>query len=402
MKESITTLKTNMANELDNILAFWLRETVDTENGGFYGEISSSMKVDQLADKGLVLNARILWTFAKAYRTFGKEQHRDMADRAYRYLLEYFWDDQFGGFYWMVDYKGQPVERKKQVYGQVFVIYALSEYYLATHIQAALDKSKEIFFFLEEKTYDSTYKGYFEAFTENWGPTEDSSLSSKDLNERKSMNTHLHVLEAYTNLYRAWKSDQLRAKLIELLEVMIDHIVDSRTGHFHLFFDDTWQVKSDHISYGHDIEGSWLLYEAAEIIGDHQLLSRVKDVSILMAKAVYDKGVDQDGGLPNEAGPHGLIDDARDWWPQAEAIVGFLNAYQLTNETFYWEGACRSWEFTDQYIIDKEHGEWHWQVTAAGVPNPRYAKVDPWKCPYHNSRACFEVVERLDRMTHPN
>ncbi len=398
MKQQVLQMRTEIAIELERILDFWKKETLDEANGGFYGEISSSLVVHSEADKGLVLNARILWTYATAYRMFGQESDLSMAERAFTYLLDNFWDKNYGGLYWMVSYQGQPVDRRKQIYGQAFAIYAFSELYRATGNQVALDYAVKLFHLIEEHSYDTKNQGYFEACSENWGPTENYSLSNIDLNEKKSMNTHLHILEAYTNLYRVWKNDELKLKFTELIEVTMKHIVNPNTFHFHLFFNEEWQVKSDVISFGHDIEGSWLLYEAAEVLGNHELTERVKQVAIHMAQAVYEKGIDIDGGLFNEQDGVGHLDDNKHWWPQAEAIVGFLNAYEMTGQGHFYEAAYRSWRFTDDNICDKVNGEWFWMVSRDRKVDLTHMKVDAWKCPYHNSRACYEAIERLDRL----
>lgn len=209
------------------------------------------------------------------------------------------------------------------------------------------------------------------------------------------MNTHLHVLEAYTGLYRVWKSEELKSTLTELIETMLDHIIDQEGQHFHLFLDEAWNVKSDIISYGHDIEGSWLLVEAAETLGEEQLLQRVRTVAVSMAEAVLAEGIDSDGGIWNEADPSGLLSKDKDWWPQAEAVVGFYNAYQLTGNSKFNEAAQTSWTFIDKYMVDHKLGEWYWGVDENLQPLPHGSKVSAWKCPYHNSRACFEMIARL-------
>ncbi|OMF23492.1 N-acyl-D-glucosamine 2-epimerase [Paenibacillus sp. FSL H8-0548] len=378
-----------------NILGFWMKHTIDETNGGFFGLISCDLTVYPEAGKSLVLNTRILWTFASAYRMTGKDEYLKIAERAYRYINNHFADHEFGGLYWMVDALGRAAETKKQVYGQAFAIYAFSEYYRATGNEAALQQAIELFRTLERYSYDQQYKGYFEALTREWQETSDNSLSEKDLNEKKSMNTHLHVMEGYTNLYRVWKSDELHAKLKELIEITIQHIINANNAHFILFFDEQWNGKSEHISYGHDIEGSWLLVEAAEVLGDEALLAEAKAIAIRMAEATLNEGLDEDGGLFNEAGPEGLLDSDKDWWPQAEAVVGFYNAYQMTGDEKYEAAAKKSWQFIEQFIVDKEHGEWYWSVTRNGSPSDNIEKVSPWKCPYHNGRACFEMIERL-------
>jgi mannobiose 2-epimerase len=380
----------------DHILSFWMEHTVDHENGGFYGEVSDDLEISSEADKGLVLNARILWTFAKAYRTYGDLEYLNMADRAYGYLTANFRDSDFGGYYWMLDHKGKPVDDRKQIYGQAFVIYALTEYYQAVPKQEVLQQAAELYHLLEKHSYDKGNRGYFEAYARDWNITESNSLSEKDLNEKKSMNTHLHILEAYTNLLRVWDSASLKHQLRELIEITLKYIISADSYHFLLFFDEEWNVKSDHVSYGHDIEGSWLLLEAAEVLGDEALLTEVKKIAVLMAQVTYDEGLDADGGLINEADSRGWVDTDKHWWPQAEAMVGFLNAYQLTLKPYFLQAAYESWRFTDRYICDRTYGEWLWKVSKSGEPYANGTKVDPWKCPYHNSRACFELLERMD------
>ncbi|MHA7966091.1 AGE family epimerase/isomerase [Paenibacillus sp. CAU 1782] len=379
----------------DNILQFWLEHTVDEENGGFYGFISRDLTVNPQADKGLVLNTRILWTFSTAFRLYGESRYLEMADRAYRYITRYFTDPQHGGLYWMLDCKGAVKSSKKQVYGQAFAIYAFSEYYRATRDEDALTKAAELFHVLERHSYDPAGKGYIEALARDWSETNENSLSDKDLNTKKSMNTHLHVLEAYTNLYRVWPEPALRDKLRELIVVMLRHIVDNDSYHFKLFFDMEWNSQNSHISYGHDIEGSWLIHEAAEVLGDLELLQESIDIAIAMAEVTLREGVDEDGGLFNEAEPGKLLDSDKDWWPQAEAVVGFYNAYQLSGASPYLEAARKSWHFIESNLVDKEYGEWIWSVKRDGSPSGNIEKVSPWKCPYHNSRACFEMIERL-------
>ncbi|SET88427.1 AGE family epimerase/isomerase [Paenibacillus sp. NFR01] len=378
-----------------NILDFWMKHTLDAKNGGFVGEIDNQMNVVEGAEKSLVLNARILWAFASAYRIYKQPEYLEMADRAYAYLMEHFADKTNGGFYWMVDAQGVPSQTKKQVYGQAFVIYALAEYHHAAGREEALNTAAGLFETLEKYAYDPVHHGYIEALAADWSPTEDLSLSAKDMNVKKSMNTHLHVLEGYTGLYRVYPNDALRGKLTLLTEIMIDRIIDDKGRHFHLFQDDDWTVKSDIVSYGHDIEGSWLLVEAAEVLGGEDLLERARKVAITMAEATLEEGLDGDGGLRNEMEAHGLVDRNNDWWPQAEAVVGFYNAYQLTGEARFRDAAAASWNFIEEHIIDREFGEWYWAVDEHRRPLANAPKVSAWKCPYHNSRACYEMIRRL-------
>lgn len=379
----------------DDILKFWIENTVDKDFGGFYGEIDNELNINKKASKGSVLYARILWAYSAAYRTYQKDEYLFMAKRAYEYIIKYFWDNENSGVYWLVDYEGKPYDTKKQIYGQAFTIYALSEYYMATGEKESLERAKKLFNDIEKYSYDAKNKGYFEAYSKDWKLLEDLRLSHKDMNEKKSMNTHLHVLEGYTNLYRVYKSKKLEAKLKEIIEITIEHILDKNTHHFNLFFDEVWNSKVKTVSYGHDIEGSWLLLEAAEVLGDKILIANIKQISLAMAQAVLDQGIDTDGGLINELHENGELDRDKHWWPQAEAVVGFLNAYQLSKDEKYLEASYNMWNYIEENIIDKVNGEWFWMAKGEGNDHDKLAKVDMWKCPYHNSRTCNEVLKRL-------
>ena len=386
------------AELLSNILPFWLKYTIDDEFGGFRGQVLNDLAIDPHAAKGLILNARILWTFSKAFSVYRDPIYLETARRAYDYLLKYFWDAEFGGVFWMLDYEGEPLDSKKRIYGQAFTVYELAEYGHASGDSEAFQKALGLVKQIESAGHDDEHGGYFETYERDWTLAADQRLSDVDLDEKKSMNTHLHLLEAYATLLRFREDPEVRLRLREQIEVFLDHVIDPANDHFILFFDERWKRRSDVISFGHDIEGSWLLLEAAEILGDAALLERVREASVKMAQAVYEQAIDADGGLLYEADPTGIIDTDKHWWPQAEAVVGFLNAYQVSGRRHFMDAAERSWEFIETHIVDREHGEWFWRVSRAGVPSSDQDKVGPWKCPYHNSRTCFEVMERLDTM----
>jgi cellobiose epimerase len=395
-EQHLSDLKQRVEKELlSNILPFWLKYTIDEEFGGFHGQITNNLVIDPRADKGLILNARILWTFAKAYSVYGQDIYRETANRAYDYLVQHFWDKEFGGLYWMLDHLGDPVDTKKRIYGQAFTIYALAEYHLATHNQEALIRALRLHDIVEKTSRDTRHGGYFETYERDWTLALNQQLSEVDMDARKSMNTHLHMMEAYANLARAWDNTSLRQCLRDLVEIFLNHIISPKNHHFLLFFDEDWTPKSDVVSFGHDIEGSWLLCEAAETLGDPELLDRAQKEALRMAQVVFNEALDSDGGLLYEAENGKIIDSDKHWWPQSEAVVGFLNAFQLSGKKHFRDAAARSWDFIDRFIVDHKNGEWFWKVSREGIPSDEKYKVDPWKCPYHNSRTCFEVMARL-------
>lgn len=395
MEQVLKKLRQELENELhQNILNWWLTHAIDHNYGGFLGHIDANNNPNTKAPKGSVLNARILWTFSAAFRLSEKPEYFEAAKRAFNYLTDYFIDKQFGGVFWELDYKGSPLNPRKQIYALSFAMYGLVEYYRACGEELALKQAIELFEIIEKYSLDKTRNGYVEALSRDWQALDDLRLSEKDANESKTMNTHLHILEAYTNLYRVFKNQRLQKALKNLIELFLERFINP-DFHLNLFFDDDWKLKGNHISFGHDIECSWLLVEAANILGDTSLLEKAKRVAVKMAGAVLE-GLDTDGGMFNEKEPsENKLDTDKHWWPQAEAMVGFFNAWQISDDKTWVHQALNSWAFTQTYIIDRQKGEWYWRVNKAGEPNLLDEKAGFWKCPYHNSRACLEIMERI-------
>ncbi|MDB5110346.1 MAG: N-acylglucosamine 2-epimerase [Mucilaginibacter sp.] len=385
--------------ELENILNYWSTCAIDDTEGGFYGELTNDNQPIPGAVKGSVLNARILWSFSSAYNLTKDLAYLSIAKRALIYIRSYFIDPLYGGVYWSVTAKGEPADTKKQLYALAFTIYGLSEYYKATKEEDALSLALSLYRDIEKYSFDADRGGYFEAFTREWKLIDDLRLSDKDANEKKTMNTHLHILEAYTTLYHVWPDDKLGLQIRRLLQNFEEYIVDAISYHLVLFFDENWQVRSETISYGHDIEASWLLLEAAEALGDKELVSRIKQLAVKIAIASA-QGLNADGSMNYEYEPlaNHLIAE-KHWWVQAEAVVGFYNAYQVTGEEAFFDKAVASWDFTQKHIIDHQKGEWLWGVNNDGTVMSGYGKVSFWKCPYHNSRACMEMITRLEKIT---
>ncbi|MDP4209288.1 MAG: AGE family epimerase/isomerase [Bacteroidota bacterium] len=398
-ENKISLLKDELKAELiNNILPYWMDKMEDDENGGFYGRISGEEQLMPHAEKGGILNARILWTFSSAYIALRDPAYLKIATRARDYILAHFFDTENGGTYWSLTYDGKLLDPKKQIYSIAFFIYAFSEYYRATGDKVSLDKAVELFHLIENYSFDLDDNGYFEAYSRDWKLLDNLRLSEKDANEKKTMNTHLHILEAYTNLYRVWNNSFLKDQLQNLLLVFLDKIVDNETCHLNLFFDEKWKCKSSVISYGHDIEASWLLYEAAEVLGDESLKIRTAEVCMKIVNAASE-GLQDDGSIIYEKDKiNGHVDRDRHWWPQAEAIVGYLNAYQLTQEDSFFGMAGGSWDYIKKHLIDHKNGEWFWSIKADGSINRTDDKAGFWKCPYHNARACLETVQRCNSL----
>ena len=405
-----------------NILPFWMNKMVDRENGGFYGRMDGHEQLHPEAEKGAILNARILWTFSAAYRVLRKPEYLDMATYAKDYFINHFIDHEYGGVYWSVDYKGQPLNTRKQFYAIGFALYGLSEYFRATGDKQALDYALQLFDCIEEHALDSLYNGYIEATARDWSPIEDMRLSPLDANFPKSQNTHLHIIEPYANLYRALKEQYpdnpetlgaskftpdygpvvaqedvvwVGAALRNIIGIFTNHILNPETNHLDLFFEMDWTRGAGHLeSYGHDIECSWLMHEAALVLGDRDVLDKMEPIVQRVAKA-SEKGLRPDGSMIHEANlDTGHVDDDLHWWVQAENVVGWVNIYEHFGDRSALDKAWRCWDYIKQNLIDYENGEWHWSRHPDGSLNLTDDKAGFWKCPYHNGRMCLEIIER--------
>ena len=378
-----------------NILPFWMTHVTDEASGGLHGAVAADLSVDDDVPRSSVLCARVLWTFSAAYRALGDRSYLAMASRTFEDLVGAFWDPEHGGLYWEVDRDGAPVADRKHHYAQAFGIYGLSEYHRATGDERSLDLARRIFEKLEAHAFDPALGGYFEGSSRDWERLDDPRLSSEDVDAPKSMNTMLHILEAYTNLLRAWDHARLKVQLRGLIEAFLSRILDPETSHFGTFFDDAWRPMADAVSYGHDIEASWLLCRAAQVIGDSPLRRTVESFSVAVAGAVLNEGLDDDGSLFTESVARGDQRRGKDWWTQAEAIVGLYNAFQLTGDSRFFDATRRCWENVRNRFVDPAGGDWFKRLTPDGTPDPSSPKAGPWECPYHHARACLEMMDRL-------
>ena len=421
---AVSVMKQEMQDVLEqNILRFWLDKMVDHEHGGFYGRIDGQGILHPEAEKGAILNARILWAFSAAYRVLGNLEYLEASRIAYDYLIEHFIDPEYGGVYWSLDCHGNPLDTKKQFYAIGFAIYGLTEYVRATGDREALEYALDLYDCIEEHALDHTYNGYIEACTREWGEIADMRLSELDANYPKSQNTHLHIIEPYTNLLRCLKELQaqascdyvpvlgsvlpvgitvpvetivsVEASLRNLIGIFTDRILNPETHHLDLFFEMDWTRGAGRLeSYGHDIECSWLMHEAALVLGDRTVLAKVEPIVREVAKA-SEKGLRPDGSMIHEANlDTGRVDDDLHWWVQAENVVGWFNLYQHFGDEDALAKAGRCWDYIKSQLIDYEQGEWFWSRLPDGTLNTVDDKAGFWKCPYHNSRMCLEIIER--------
>ncbi|MDD3036849.1 MAG: AGE family epimerase/isomerase [Bacteroides sp.] len=391
-----STLKEELRKELtENILPYWMEQMTDEDHGGFYGRITGNEVLMPDAEKGAVLNARILWTFSAAYRLLRQEEYLATATKAKRYLIDRFYDCNYGGIYWSLDKDGKPLDTKKQIYAIGFAIYGLSEYHRATGDPEALEYAIRLFHDIEEHSFDKNKNGYYEALTREWEEIADMRLSEKDANERKTMNTHLHILEPYTNLYRVWKDEKLEKQLRNLISLFTHKILNKETSHLQLFFNDDWQSKYPIVSYGHDIEASWLLHEAVLVTGDPSLIVATEPIVYKIAEAAAEGLLPGKGMIYEKHLDTKHTDTDFHWWVQAETVVGFFNIYEHWDNEEALHKVSSTWTFIKEQLIDHKHGEWFWSVQANGIINRKDDKAGFWKCPYHNSRMCMEIIERV-------
>lgn len=382
------------ADLLQNILPFWIRMKTDAL---FLPALDNANRPIAGKPIGLIMVARLLWTYSRAYHTYRDASYRELAEHARRVLVERFEDRARGGYYWTLETDGAPRETNKQCYGQAFCIYAFSEHFLATGEADSLRRANELFALLEAKAWEPNSGGYLETFEADWTPLEKMRLGPEDLDAPKTMNNHLHMIEAYANLLRARPDPEVKESCRRLLRVIADRILLPDAPRFGLFYDYSWNLLDPVISPGHDIEGSWLLWEAAEIIGDADLETEFKQRALAMAELVLQTGLGADGGVRDEFHPGHPPEETRTWWPQAEGMVGFLNAYELAGDARYLDAASRLWNLIATEIIDRENGDWLWGRLADGSPMPK-EKAGPWKSSYHNGRAALEMIARIDKL----
>jgi mannobiose 2-epimerase len=387
-----TFIKQLRENLTENILPYWLK--LKDPAGGFYGEVSADGVLQAGAPRGVILNARIIWAFAAAYRALGTKEYLDAALWAKDWFLKHFCDHKYGGVYWSVSASGERLETKKQLYAQGFAIYGLSELVRASGDEDALKEAVNLFKVVEARFADTVNGGYTEALARDFSPLEDMSLSAHDINADKTMNSHLHILEAYANLYRVWPDPALKEAVVRLLDIICGKVM-AADGHLQLYFRNDWTVLPGAVSFGHDIETSWLMLECAQALKDLDVISRVRPFALRLGMA-GNEGLLPDGSMRYEKLPDSRFDDERQWWVEAETVVGNLWLWKYHGVTEGFDIAMRAWNYIREHLVDTAAGEWWWAILADGSVDRTHPKAGFWKCPYHNARMCLEALRILD------
>ncbi len=388
----------NMVNEMrehlvNKLLPFW-KNLKDEEYGGFYGWVDTELKVDRKAVKGCILNSRILWFFSNAWMALQDQQLKEYADHAYAFMKEHCLDRERGGVYWSVTYDGQPEDTTKHTYNQAFAIYALSSYYAASGNEEALTMARELQEVIETRCFDE--HGYKEALDVNFQPTDNDKLSENGVMADRTMNTLLHVFEAYTELLRVSGNGTAAAKLRWMMDLIADKIYNPTLHRQEVFFDNDMNSLIDLHSYGHDIETAWLVDRGVEVLGDPAYAKKMAPITADLEQNVYETAYSSHS-LRNEC-ERGVNDEWRIWWVQAESVVGFYNAWQKAPQKEYFREAAEDiWHFIREYVVDSREGsEWYWRTDESGRPDQGKPIVEPWKCPYHNGRMCMEIMKRAE------
>ncbi len=375
----------------DRILPFW-QGLRDEKNGGFIGRVDFDLTRHPEADKGCILNSRILWFFSEASVFLRDERLLSDAERAYD-MLRRMTDEKNGGVYWALRADGSVADGTKHTYNQAFAVYALASYYRASGNAEALARAQALYRVIEEKCRDAG--GYLEAFTADWQPASNEKLSENGVMASRTMNTLLHVMEGYTGLYRVWPDGQLAGRLRGILDIFENKVYNREKARQEVFFDHEYRSLIDLHSFGHDIEASWLTEETLEALGDEALTARIRPLLLAMADHTL-RAAFTDHGLANEC-ERGAVSQKRIWWVQAEALIGFLNAYEKTGEAKYLDAVRTQWAFIRDVLIDRRPGsEWFWYTQEDGTPGSDEPIVEPWKCPYHNGRMCMEFLRRTE------
>lgn len=389
-------LSKDIQNHLySKIIPFW-EGLKDDEFGGYYGLLDYELNLDKKAVKGCILNSRILWFFSNAAVRMKDETLLPYADHAFEFMKQYCFDKENGGVYWSLNYDGSVYDATKHTYNQAFAVYALSSYYEASGKKEAIKLAFELSDLIENTCKDEG--GYLEAFTADFKPESNEKLSENGVIATRTMNTLLHVFEAYTELYRVTKEAKVADRLNEMLVRFYNDIYNKDRHRLEVFFNDAYESLIDLHSYGHDIEAAWLIDKGLDVLGK-AVDGEIKDKIVFMTQDIAQNvfRLAYDGKSLVCENENGVDNQLRIWWVQCEAIIGFYNEYQKdAAKTDYADAAAAIWEYVKEHIVDRRPGsEWLSEVDENAVPATKKPIVEPWKCPYHNGRMCFEMIERI-------
>ena len=376
------------------IIPFW-NKMEDLDNGGFYGFADENGIPDKTYLKGCILNSRILWFYSASYNLLKDEGLLNKAKHAFDFLKNNFYDNVNSGLYWSLSADAKPLDTTKHTYNQAFAIYGLSEYYKASKDKEALLLAYSLYDTIENKCRDKD--GYFEAFTIDFKPESNEKLSENGVMAERTMNTLLHVLEAYSVLYEADRNEKIGKSIREVLNIFKEKIYNPDKKICEVFFDKNYNSLIDLESYGHDIEASWLIYRALEVLDDKKYYDIMLPVVEGLAEASYINGIDKANNAMFNECEKKVISRKKVWWVQAESVTGFYNAYTLTNNEDYLNMSSKVWDYIQKYIIDKNTGEWIEDIQEDNTVTKGQALAHEWKCPYHNGRMCIEMIKRLSK-----
>jgi mannobiose 2-epimerase len=394
LTERLAVLAERMMRELcDDLIPFWLA-LYDPQHGGHYGHVDLAGTINRTAPKTAIVVARLLWFLSTVGYVFGDGRCLEQAARTKAFLLNRVYDRARGGLFWAVTHDGRPADPTKHLYAQAFGIYSLSSHAATAGDAEALGAAKELFVLLESRVRRAE-GGYAEAFDAAWQPIEDRRIAWQGGARTITANSHIHLVEAYTALVRAWPSPGPRAALADLVRFILDRFVTPDGTSLYQALDADLRPLPSAPSFGHDIEASWLLDDAGDALGDAALQQRLRRVAASLATAAASRAQLRDGGFLSSA----IRADAasvppRVWWVQAEAIVGLVNVAQQGGPPGMMTRAEALWGFIERVMIDRENGEWFEAVDGNGRPLPDRPKVGPWKEPYHQARACLEIMRR--------
>ncbi|WP_236973523.1 AGE family epimerase/isomerase [Membranihabitans maritimus] len=416
--QEVIKYKTEIENHLyDELLPFWTDRIIDKENGGYNTHFDENGEDTGEDEKSLIAQTRCLYTLSSALRSgYDKGNIDQLVRHGIDFMVSKMWDEQEGGFYWMVNRKGKVVNNKKIIYGHSFAIYALTEYSLATHDPIGTQYAKKVFDLLQKYCSDTFYGGYWEMFNRDWtlcGPGNQGG-------DRKTLDVHMHLMEAFTNLYESTGEEVHRRKLIECIQLLKDRMIHPvyKTGipQFYKDWSVAPQIKfdiiwgwdrfsedgekgnaTDNTCFGHNAEFAWLLIHALEILEVD--LDQYKETLRTILDHTVENGIDIKNGGVYVEGPHsgGVYDREKEFWQQAEVLIALLDGFIIYHEDKYWDAYKNVHRFVFDRVINHNVGEWYPLLTRGGEPIWRHMGHS-WKINYHTVRSMIQCINRINKI----